>query len=44
MGLEVRTFRAEDHAQAWSLWQSMEGVGLSEADSFENICRFLERT
>jgi len=43
MGIEIRVFRAEDHAQAWSLWASSEGVGLSSADSFENVSRFLER-
>lgn len=43
MGLDIRVFKADDHAQARSLWQSVEGVGVSEADSFENICRFLER-
>ncbi|HXK18518.1 MAG TPA: GNAT family N-acetyltransferase [Polyangiaceae bacterium] len=43
MGLEIRVFRAEDHAQAWRLWESSEGVGLSSADSFENVARFLQR-
>jgi ribosomal protein S18 acetylase RimI-like enzyme len=39
----VRPFRIEDHSQARQLWESMEGVGLSDADSLENIARFLER-
>ena len=39
----IRTFRIEDHAQARQLWEAMEGVGLSDADSHENIARFLER-
>jgi len=44
MDLQIRVFRAEDHAQAWGLWEASEGVGLSSADSFENVSRFLERS
>lgn len=43
MSLDIRPFETADHAQAQALWTSTEGVGLSEADSFENIRRFLER-
>ncbi|HEY0462931.1 MAG TPA: GNAT family N-acetyltransferase [Polyangiaceae bacterium] len=43
MGLEIRVFAPEDHAQARALWESTEGVGLSDADSFQNVRRFLER-
>ncbi len=43
MGLDVRVFEPEDHAQARALWDSTEGVGLSDADSFDNVRRFLER-
>lgn len=43
MRFDVREFRPEDHAQAHALWESIDGVGLSGADSFENIARFLER-
>ncbi|HET7543887.1 MAG TPA: GNAT family N-acetyltransferase [Polyangiaceae bacterium] len=43
MSLDIRVFKAEDHAQARALWESTEGVGLSSADSFENVRRFLER-
>ncbi len=43
MSLDIRAFRPEDHAQARALWESIEGVGLSSADSYENIARFLER-
>ena len=42
-GVDVRVFVAKDHAQAQELWESTEGLGLSEADSFENVRRFLER-
>jgi len=34
---------AKHHAQALRLWQECEGVGLSQDDSFEGLCRFLER-
>jgi len=43
MGLDVRVFEPEDHAQAWALWDSTEGVGLSDSDSVENVRRFLRR-
>lgn len=43
MGVEIRVFEAGDHAQARVLWESTDGVGLSDADSFDNIRRFLER-
>ena len=43
MRLDIRVFEPEDHAQARELWDSTEGVGLSDADSFENVRRFLER-
>jgi N-acetylglutamate synthase len=43
MGFEIRGFRAEDHAGALQLWQSIDGVGLSSADSFEAVAQFLER-
>lgn len=43
MASEIRTFRVEDHPRAMALWQSTEGVGLSDADSVEGISRFLAR-
>jgi len=43
MSIEIRAFRIEHHAQATALWESLDGVGLSSADTFENIARFLER-
>lgn len=39
----IRTFRIEDHAEAFRLWESTGEVGLSDADSLDNISRFLER-
>lgn len=41
--MNIRVFEPEDHPQARGLWDATEGVGLSDADSFENIRRFLER-
>ncbi|HVY25475.1 MAG TPA: GNAT family N-acetyltransferase [Polyangiaceae bacterium] len=43
MGLDIRVFQSEDHAQARALWDSTDGVGVSDADSFENVQRFLKR-
>src|SRR5690349_12036470 len=43
MKTDIRAFRADDHAQALALWQATAGVGLSGADSFENVARFLVR-
>jgi ribosomal protein S18 acetylase RimI-like enzyme len=43
MALEIRVFQPDDHAQAWRLWSSTEGVLLSEADTFQSVCRFLAR-
>jgi N-acetylglutamate synthase len=39
----IRPFRAEDHAAALALWRSDPGVGLSSADEFNSIARFLNR-
>jgi len=43
MTLDLRAFTPDDHSQARALWEATEGVGLSSADSFDNIGRFLER-
>ncbi|HYP98411.1 MAG TPA: GNAT family N-acetyltransferase [Polyangiaceae bacterium] len=43
MAIEIRAFRPDDHAQALALWDATAGVGLSSADSFDNIARFLRR-
>lgn len=43
MNTEIRAFEVGDHAQAHALWESMAGVGLSSADSLENIATFLRR-
>jgi ribosomal protein S18 acetylase RimI-like enzyme len=43
MTIEVRAFAPTDYAAALHLWQQTPGVGLSEADSRDNIALFLER-
>ena len=37
----IRDFRIEDYEAAYALWQASEGIGLSAADSKDNIGRFL---
>ncbi|CDX01440.1 Acetyltransferase, GNAT [Desulfitobacterium hafniense] len=39
----IRALVIEDYDAVIELWQSTEGIGLSEADSWENIRRFLAR-
>lgn len=39
----IQEMSIEDYAQVVQLWSSSEGVGLSEADTHENINRFLTR-
>jgi len=41
MALMYRSFLASDYDSAHALWSATEGIGLSEADSRENIERFL---
>ena len=43
MQLEIEAMTAGDYDQVIALWQAAEGVGLSEADSREQITRYLER-
>lgn len=42
-GYTFRTMKANDYDQAIALWNGLEGLGLSEADSPERIARFLQR-
>jgi len=35
--------QTEDYSAAHSLWKSLPGMGLSSADQFENIKKFLEK-
>ena len=39
----VRTMVPADYPEVIELWKNGEGIGLSNADSEENIARFLER-
>ncbi|MEC0237843.1 GNAT family N-acetyltransferase [Paenibacillus kribbensis] len=39
----IRMMKADDYEQAFVLWNGLEGLGLSEADSPERITRFLQR-
>jgi ribosomal protein S18 acetylase RimI-like enzyme len=41
--IEYRNFALHDHATALALWQRTEGMGLTNADSYENIKTYLER-
>jgi ribosomal protein S18 acetylase RimI-like enzyme len=43
MPVEIREFALTDYAGALTLWQATPGVGLSEADSVQNIALFLDR-
>ncbi len=39
----ISQFDIDSYNEAYSLWQQCEGVGLSDADSRENIQRYLDR-
>jgi N-acetylglutamate synthase len=43
MNVAVREFTMDDYESAYALWKSAEGIGLSEADSRENIAAYLAR-
>jgi len=43
MAVEIREFSLTDYSAALQLWQATPGVGLSEADSLQNIALFLDR-
>jgi len=42
MKFEIVPFEMKDYKEIYELWQSCEGIGLSEADSPEQIQRYLE--
>lgn len=42
-GIELSEFTASHIEQALRLWRGIAGIGLSEADSAENLGRFLAR-
>lgn len=39
----IREFLIDDYPAARSLWESTDGVGLSDADTLPNIAAFLRR-
>jgi ribosomal protein S18 acetylase RimI-like enzyme len=43
MSVTLREFTIADYEAAYALWQSMEGIGLSEADEKKNIAQYLAR-
>jgi N-acetylglutamate synthase len=43
MGIQLHDFTMDRYDAAYALWKASEGIGLSDADSRENIARFLAR-
>lgn len=39
----VRALLAADYEAVVTLWRASEGIGLTKADEFASICRYLER-
>jgi N-acetylglutamate synthase len=42
-GVQYRLFLPSDYDACYTLWSASEGIGLSEADSRQNIAKFLDR-
>src|SRR5262245_47853322 len=43
MSFAIQEMSIEHYEAVLNLWQAAEGVGLSDADSYEGIARFLDR-
>jgi ribosomal protein S18 acetylase RimI-like enzyme len=43
MNIEIRELTIDDYEPVYTLWETSEGLGLSDADSKEGIKRFLDR-
>jgi N-acetylglutamate synthase len=43
MNVTIRQMMIADYDEMFELWKNNEGIGLSRADSFEGVTRFLER-
>jgi len=43
MSIQIREMSINDYETVYALWQTSEGIGLSDADSKEGIKHFLER-
>lgn len=42
-GLNIKIMTSEHYAEIYDMWNSIPGIGLSNADSEEAIARYLER-
>jgi ribosomal protein S18 acetylase RimI-like enzyme len=43
MDVSIQEIRLDDYSEIYELWRNTPGVGLSDADTYENIHRFLLR-
>jgi ribosomal protein S18 acetylase RimI-like enzyme len=43
VSIVIREMTVQDYAEVLALWQTSEGVGLSDADSEEGVARYLHR-
>jgi N-acetylglutamate synthase len=43
MNVSIREMKITDYDQMFELWKNSEGIGLSRADDFEGVKRFLDR-
>jgi ribosomal protein S18 acetylase RimI-like enzyme len=43
MSIVIREMTTQDYDEVFALWRTSEGVGLSDADSEEDVTRFLAR-
>jgi N-acetylglutamate synthase len=43
MNLSIRAMQISDYEEMFELWKNCAGIGLSRADSFEGVQRFLQR-
>jgi N-acetylglutamate synthase len=43
MNVSIRLMKISDYDEMFELWKNCVGIGLSRADSFEGVQRFLER-
>ena len=41
--ITIREMKISDYMQVFKLWSCIEGIGLSDADTEENISTFLKR-
>ncbi|HHW30059.1 MAG TPA: GNAT family N-acetyltransferase [Clostridiaceae bacterium] len=41
--MSIQEMQIEDYSEIYRLWSNIPGIGLSDADTYENIHRFLHR-